>query len=146
MNKLTDVKPRLKTVTTETRTRSRKPLRSMNSIREEVYFLFLKKYFLYTCTLLTLKKPAYVCRLSKGRACMYASRPTTSRVHLCNFSKIKLTVKDDKAVSIGMADQNPLKTQDLTENSKMIIKPIKVPKNYPLKTLEASPVWSPILL
>jgi hypothetical protein len=62
---------------------------------------------------------------------MYACRPTVGRVHLCNFSKIKLTVKADKEGSTGMADQNPLKTQELTENSKKVIKPIKVPKNIP---------------
>jgi hypothetical protein len=32
-----------------------------------------------------------------------------------------------------MADQNPLKTHKLTENSKQVIKPIKTPKNIPKK-------------
>jgi hypothetical protein len=90
----------------------------MTSIREEVDYLFLKKYFLDTGTLLTLKQLAYVRGLSKGRACMYTCRPTVGRVHLCNFSKRKLTVKADKAWSTGMVDQNPLKTLQLIENSK----------------------------
>ena len=32
-----------------------------------------------------------------------------------------------------MKDQNPLNTQQLTKNSKKVIKPIKTPINYPLK-------------
>jgi hypothetical protein len=66
----------------------------MTSIREEDDYLFLRKRFPDTGTLLTLKKPVYVRGLSKGRACMYACRPTAGHVHLCNFSKKrKLTVK-----------------------------------------------------
>jgi hypothetical protein len=53
-NKLTDVKPRLKTATIETGTRSRKPLRSMTSIMDEVDCLFLRKDFFDTGTLQTL--------------------------------------------------------------------------------------------
>jgi hypothetical protein len=58
---------------------------------------------------------------------MYMCRPTTGRVHLCNFSKKKTNSQADRAGSTGMADQNPLKTQQLTENSKKVIKPIKTP-------------------
>jgi hypothetical protein len=72
--------------------RSRKPLRSMTSIREEFDCLFLKKYFIYIGTLLTLKQLAYVHGLSKGRVRMYVCRPTAGHIHLCNLSKIKLTV------------------------------------------------------
>jgi hypothetical protein len=93
----------------------------MTSIREEVDCLSLKKKFLDTGTLLTLKQPAYVCRLSKGRARMYACRPTTSYTHLCNFSKKNINRQTDRAGRTGMAptgDQNPLKTHKLTENSK----------------------------
>jgi hypothetical protein len=45
-DKQIDVKPRLKTVTIETGTRSRKPMISMTSIREEVDCLFFKNKFL----------------------------------------------------------------------------------------------------
>jgi hypothetical protein len=44
---------------------------SETSIKEEVDCLFLKKIFLDACTLLMLKKTAYVCGLSKSRAHMY---------------------------------------------------------------------------
>jgi hypothetical protein len=52
-----------------------------------------------------------------------------------------------KAGSTGMEDQNPLKTQKLTETQKTVNKLIQnTQKEYPQKTLEVSPVWSPILL
>jgi hypothetical protein len=79
----------LKTVTTKTSTRSRKPLRSMTSDREEDDWLFFKNDFLNIGMLLILQHPTYVRSMSKGRACMYVCKPTTSCVHLCNFSKKK---------------------------------------------------------
>jgi hypothetical protein len=87
----------------------------MTLIREEVDCLFLKKGFFDTGTLLTLKHPAYVCGMSKGRDHMYVCRPTICCIHLCNFSKKKTNSQDDKVVSIGMEDQNLLKTQQLTK-------------------------------
>jgi hypothetical protein len=81
-------KPRLQTAITETRARSRKPLRTVTYHREEDDCLFFKiKKILNTGMLLTLQQPAYVRGLSKGRAHMYACRPTIVHVHLCNFSK-----------------------------------------------------------
>jgi hypothetical protein len=123
--KLTVVKPRPKTVKIETRTRSRKPLRNMASFREEDDCLFFKKYFPDTGTQLILQQPAYVRGLSKDRVRMYACRPTAGRVHLCNFSKKKTNSQANQAGSTGMEDQNPLKTQKLTETQETVNKPIK---------------------
>jgi hypothetical protein len=124
----TEVRPRLQTAITETRTRSRKPLRSMTSDREEDDCLFFKKYFLNTGMLLTLQQPAYVRGLSKGRVRMYACRPTTGRVHLCNFLKKENNSQAVKAGNTGMEDQNPLKTQTLTETQKRKLNQLKHPK------------------
>jgi hypothetical protein len=91
-----------------------------------------KKQFLDTGTLLTLQQPTYVCGLSKGSAHMHACRPTIGCVHLCNFSKNMKTNSQAKAGSTGMEDQNPLKTQKLTETQKTVNKLIqKHPKKYP---------------
>jgi hypothetical protein len=46
-----------------------------------------------------------------------------------------------------MEDQHPLKTHKLTETQKIVNKLIQsTQKEISPKTLEASPVWSPILL
>jgi hypothetical protein len=103
----------------------------MTSDREEVDYLFFKKYFLKTGTLLTLQQPVYVHGLSKGRACMYTCKPTIGFIHLCNFLKKENNSQADKAGSVGMEDQNPLKTQTLTETPKRQLNQLKHPKNIP---------------
>ena len=73
----------------------------MASFREGDDYLFLKKIFLDTGMQLIRQQPVYVRRLSKDRARMYACRPTTGHVHLCEFSKKeKLTVKHRHGVMV----------------------------------------------
>jgi hypothetical protein len=105
-----------------------------------------KKKILNTGTLLTLQQPAYVCGLSKGRARMHACRPTTGHVHLCNFSKNE-NQQSSKGREYWYGRPTSLKDTEAYRNSKTVSKLIqKHPKEISPKTLEASPVWSPILL
>jgi len=69
----------------------------MASFREEDDCLFFKKYFPDIGTQMILQQPAYVCGLSKDKACTYAYRPTVGRIHFCDFSKKeKLTFKQTR--------------------------------------------------
>jgi hypothetical protein len=60
---------------------------------------------------------------------MYACRPTIGHIHLCNFSKkMKTNSQANQVGSTGIEEQNPLKTQKLTENQNTKLNQLKFPK------------------
>jgi hypothetical protein len=130
-----EVVPKLQTAKTETRMRSRKPLRRITSDRGEDDCLSKKKK-LNSDTRLTLHQLACARGLCEGRAHVHACRPYTGHVYLCDFHKNKMQPsKESREYWYGRPES--LLAQTLAETQKKGDETnLKLPKKYPQKTRE----------
>jgi hypothetical protein len=122
--------PKLQTAKTETKMRSRKPLRRITSDREEDDCLSKKK-IMNSDTQLTLHQLACARDLYEGRVCVHVCMPYTGRIYLCDLSyKEKHPTKESREYWYGRAES--LLTQNLAETQKKGDETnLKIPKNDP---------------